>query len=113
MNGDDLVYLGHMLDMADKTVSLVKGKDRVAYGGDETLRLALAHLVQVIGEAARRISASFRESHAHIPWSEIVGMRHKIVHDYMEVDTDILWSVVSVDLPLLIEQLREVLPPER
>ena len=66
----------------------------------------------MIGEAARRISAPFRQGHAHIPWPEIVGMRHKIVHDYMEVETDVLWSVVSIDLPTLIEQLEVLVPPE-
>ena len=51
--------------------------------------LALAHLVQVIGEAARRVSPEFCDAHPEIPWKAIVGMRHKVVHDYMDVDEDI------------------------
>ncbi|MFH1417504.1 MAG: HepT-like ribonuclease domain-containing protein [Planctomycetota bacterium] len=102
---DDLVYLGHMLDMSRKAVAILRGRDRRAYDADETLRLALAHLIQVIGEAARRVSAECRAMHPTIPWPDIVGMRHKIVHDYMDVDSDILWSVVSNDLPALIRDL--------
>lgn len=112
MKKDDLVYIGHMLDTARKARSLLEGKDRNAYDGDETLRIALAHLVQVIGEAARRISGETRKAHSQIPWPEVVGMRHKIVHDYMDVDEDILWNVVTADLPTLIEHLEDIVPEE-
>ena len=112
MNKDDLVYAGHMLDMSRKAVALMRGKDRAAYDADETLRLALAHLVQVIGEAARRVQREFREIHSHIPWADIVGMRHKIVHDYMDVEEDVLWSVVTSDLPTLIRDLGPIIPSE-
>ncbi len=112
MSKDDLVYVGHMLDTARKARSLVGTKDRAAYDADETLRLALAHLVQVIGEAARRVSAELRERQPRIPWSDIMGMRHKIVHDYMDVEEDVLWSVVTSDLPDLIRDLERIAPAD-
>ena len=112
MPKDDGVYVGHMLDNAQKARSLLGGRDRAAYDGDETLRLALAHVLQVIGEAARRISDSFRNQHPEIPWKAIVGMRHKVVHDYMDVDADIVWHTVVRELPPLIAQLEGILPPE-
>ncbi len=112
MSKDDLVYVGHMLDMARKAVRLIAGADRRSYDADETIRLALAHLVQVIGEAARRVSPAFREAHPGVPWSDIVGMRHKIVHDYMDVEVDILWSVVTRDRPELVRQLEPIVPAE-
>ena len=108
MSKDDTVYVGHMLDTARKAQSMLGSKDRAAYDADETLRLALAHLVQVIGEAARRVSPELREAHPDIPWSEIMGMRHKIVHDYMDVEEDVLWSVVTSDLPDLIGRLEKM-----
>jgi uncharacterized protein with HEPN domain len=111
MTKDDLVYVGHMLDCARKARAMVTGKDRAAYDADETLRLALAHLIQVIGEAARRVAPEFRAAHAQVPWAEIVGTRHKIVHDYMDVEDDVLWSVVADDLPELIRQLARIVPP--
>ncbi len=109
---DDSVYVGHMLDTALKAVSLLKGKTRQSYDSDETLRLALAHLIQVFGEAARRVSGVFQQAHPEIPWEEIVGMRHKIVHDYLELDEDIVWQVVTVDLAAMIEILDRVAPAE-
>jgi uncharacterized protein with HEPN domain len=56
----------------------------------------------VIGEAARRVSPEIQRSHPEIPWSAIIGMRHKVVHDYLEVDEDIVWDVVTADLPSIV-----------
>ena len=63
------------------------------------------HLVQIIGEAATRVSREFTETHPEIPWAEITGMRHKVVHDYLGVDEDIVWQVATVDLPSLVAVL--------
>jgi uncharacterized protein with HEPN domain len=112
MTKDDDVYLGHMLDQARLAVAKTASMDRAAYDADENLRLALAHLIQTIGEAARRVSVEFRQQYPEIPWSAIVGIRHKIVHDYLHVDFDIIWDVTTADLPLLIAQLESLLPNE-
>jgi uncharacterized protein with HEPN domain len=90
MHKDDLVYIGHMADTARKAASKVQGKTRSEYDQDENLRLALAHLIQVLGEAARRVSPAFQQAHPELPWKQIVGMRHKVVHDYLSVDFDTL-----------------------
>ncbi len=83
MEKDDVVYVRHMLDLAEKAASLVTGVDRSGYDRNETLRLALAHLVQTIGEAARRVSPAYQQQQAEIPWRNIIGIRHKVVHDYL------------------------------
>lgn len=111
MSKDDLVYVGHMLDLAEKAVRKVAGIDRAAFDSNEDLRLALTHLIQTIGEAARRVSPAFQQAHPGPPWSQIVGIRHKIVHDYLHVDFDIVWDVVTSDLPALIAQLKPLVPP--
>jgi uncharacterized protein with HEPN domain len=108
MRPDDSVYIGHMLDMARKATEKVGALRRKDYDSDENLRLALAHLVQVIGEAARRVSSETRSAHPEIPWIDIVGMRSKIVHDYMNVDEDIVWQVVTGDLPALLAALEKL-----
>jgi uncharacterized protein with HEPN domain len=82
-----------------------------AYDADENLRLALIHLVQVIGEAARQVSREFTATHPEIPWENIVGMRHKVVHDYLGADEDIVWQVVTEDLPKLVQALEPLVPP--
>ncbi len=106
------LYLAHMLDTARKAVAKTAGLEREDYDGDENLRLALTHLVQVIGEAARRVSQQTRAAHPEVPWREITGIRHIIVHDYMNVDEDVLWEVVTSDLPPLIALLGQIVPPE-
>ena len=108
MQHDDRVYIQHMLETARRAVSKVGGLDRTAFDGDENLRLALTHLVQVIGEAARKVSATTRGRLPTIPWTAVIGMRHVIVHDYLGVDEDIVWQVVSRDLVSLIAALEEI-----
>jgi uncharacterized protein with HEPN domain len=70
--------------------------------------VALTHLVQVIGEAARQVSKEFMAAHPEVPWANIIGMRHKVVHDYLGVDDDIVWEVASCDLPELITVLKTI-----
>ena len=111
MQKDDLVYVGHMLDTAEKAAAKISGVSRGQYDQDENLKLALARLVQTIGEAARRVSLPFQQAHPEIPWTSIIGMRHKVVHDYLHVDFDIVWGVVTVDLPPLLGSLRRIAPP--
>ena len=109
MRRDDPVYVGHMLDSAAKAVEKVAGMAREDFDRDENLRLALTHLLQIIGEAARRVSTEFQDGHPEIPWKAIIGMRHKVVHDYFGVDEDVVWHTATVELPPLVEKLRGVL----
>jgi len=109
---DDNLYFGHMLDMARKIEQKSQGLTRQRFNDDENLRLALLHLVQTIGEAARRVSEVGREAHPKIPWRGITGMRHRIVHDYLEISDDVLWEVIKKDIPPLLSILEKINPPE-
>jgi uncharacterized protein with HEPN domain len=108
----DLLYLGHMLDVSLQAVAKVEDKSRRDFDQDENLRLALTHLIQVIGEAARRVSPESRQRYPFIPWNDIIGMRHKVVHDYLDIDFDVVWAVATIDLPDLITLLKPIVPPE-
>ena len=112
MTRDDLVYVGHMLDTARKAVRRVVGKTRADFDADEDLRIVLTHLIQTIGEAARRVSPEVRTRHPEVPWNAIVGMRHRIVHDYINVDEDIVWEVASKRLEPLVDLLVRIMPQE-
>lgn len=112
MQKDDLVYVGHMLDAARLIAGKVAGKSRAEFDADENLRLALAHLIQTMGEAARRVSPAFQQAHPLVPWRNIIGMRHKVVHDYLHIDFDIVWAVASVNVPPLVAQLEEIVPSQ-
>jgi uncharacterized protein with HEPN domain len=100
-----------MLDTAQRGVAKIRDKTRQDFDADENLRLALAYLLQIIGEAARQVSAGFRESCPSIPWDAIIGMRHKVVHDYLNVDEDIVWRTATQELGPLVAELHRLLRP--
>jgi uncharacterized protein with HEPN domain len=110
MQKDDLVYVGNMLDTTRAIVAKASGKSRSDFDADENLRLALTHLIQTLGEAARHVSLGFQQRHPQIPWSKIIGMRHKVVHDYLHVDFDIVWAVATINLPPLLIELERIVP---
>jgi uncharacterized protein with HEPN domain len=108
MQKDDAVYLGHMLDTARKISVRVTGRSKADYDNDEDLRFVIAHLIQTVGEAAARVSTATQKAHPEIPWKNVTGIRHRIVHDYMGVDYDILWEVATRHIPKLIGTLEGV-----
>jgi uncharacterized protein with HEPN domain len=76
---------------------------------DELVEVWVVHHLQIIGEAASRLSKEFREKHIDVAWGSMIGMRHVLVHGYFETDTEIVWKVVEKDLPTLKEQLETIL----
>ncbi len=101
-----------MLDHALEAVAMARGKTRADLDKDRQLNLALVRLLEIIGEAASRIPKEEQSRCADISWSEIISLRNRLIHGYDTVDFDILWQIVSQDLPGLIESLREVLGEE-
>jgi len=101
-----------MLEMAEKALSKIRGKTKKDFDADENLRLALIYLLQTIGEAASKISTQFRDKHPSIPWKEIIGMRNKLVHNYLSVDENIVWKTVIEELEPLIDKLKAIIPPQ-
>ncbi|MDF1536951.1 MAG: DUF86 domain-containing protein [bacterium] len=84
------------------------GKTRAQFDSSEDLQIILTHLIQVLGEAARQVSPPFQEANAGIPWSKIIGMRNKVVHDYMSVDLDVVWGVATLELEPLLKKLEKL-----
>src|SRR3712207_1392280 len=109
MQHRDQPYLGHMLDTALQVQVKTAGIDRATFDADENLRLALAYLIQIIGEAAGQVSQAGRVAHPEILWRSITGMRQRIVHDYMNVNFDIVWAVATHDLPDLVAKFEPLL----
>ncbi|MFP4058531.1 MAG: DUF86 domain-containing protein [Candidatus Brocadiia bacterium] len=110
---DVLARLRHMLDSAREAVEMAAGKSRADLDNDRMLELALTHLVQIVGEAARWVPQEARDRHADIPWTAITGLRNRLVHGYDAVDLDILWEIVATDLPVLVEQLEQAVAREQ
>ena len=103
---DDQVSLRQMLEFAEEAVDLADGRSRSDLDLDRPFALSVLHLVQLVGEAARRVSAATREANPHIRWLDAVGMRSRIVHAYDAVDFNVVWETLQLDLPQLIAQLR-------
>lgn len=109
---DDEVRLRHMLDHAQEALSMASGKQRQDLPQNRMLQLALVRLIEIIGEAAARVSLEGQNKFSSIPWAEIIGMRNRLVHGYDQVDLDVLWDTLEFDLPPLIEKLDQILEPE-
>ena len=80
-----------------------------AFRLDELIQTWMVQNIQVIGEVARALSQDLRNEYRDIPWTNIVGMRHVMVHEYFEIDPDIVWEVVSKDLPSLKTHIQAML----
>jgi len=99
------------LDIAEAIERIEKyaSKGRETFEDDELIQNWILHHLQVIGEAARAISDELKDEHDQMPWLQIVGMRHILVHRYFEVDPDLIWSVVEDDVPVLKQQIELIL----
>ena len=109
---DDILRVRHMLDFALKAVIFNKRRSRTDLDSNDMLAMATIHLIEVIGEASRTISETFQEKYPEIPWQPIAGTRNRLAHGYIDVDLDIIWTIVKKDLPSLIRQLKRVLKQE-
>jgi uncharacterized protein with HEPN domain len=99
-----------MVDAIREALSFIAGQERSELDSNRMLTLALVQLLEVIGEAASGISDGFRNTHPTIPWKSIIGMRHRLIHGYFDMDLDIVWQTVRTDLPPLIKQLERLVP---
>ncbi|WP_448541646.1 HepT-like ribonuclease domain-containing protein [Roseiflexus sp.] len=106
---DDHISMSQMLEYAHQACEMATGYDRADLDTNLMLRYAIIYLIEVIGEAARRVSASTRDQYRQIPWSDIVGMRNRLAHGYDDIDLDLLWDTVIIDLPPLITMLESVI----
>ena len=107
---DDTVPMRHMLDYAREALAMMDGRSRHDLDTDRMLQLALTQLVEIIGEAANRVSHEGRSRHPYIPWQDAINTRHRFIHGYDTVDYDVVWQIASQELPLLIAALERALP---
>ncbi|HEX3357631.1 MAG TPA: HepT-like ribonuclease domain-containing protein [Tepidisphaeraceae bacterium] len=106
---DERIYLQHMLETSHRIQNRMSGVAKDQFMHDEDLQIIAVHLLQIIGEAARLITQATRDQMPNLPWKYITGMRHRIVHDYFNVNLEIVWQTVATDLPLLSETLENYL----
>ncbi len=102
----DAAYLWDMLDAARMVEQLSSGLDFTQYSNDRRTQLAVERSLEIIGEAAGRVSAAFCDAHPDIPWRQIIGQRNILIHEYGQVKQERIWKVVRENIPHLIEQLK-------
>jgi len=105
---DDQATLRQMLAHAREALALVQGKSRADLDRERVLALALLQLLQIVGEAAGRLSPAYCDMHPEIPWPQIVALRNRLIHGYDVIDLDIVWSILSTDIPSLIAELERL-----
>ncbi len=105
---EDQVSLKDMLSHAREAMELLGDLSREDLHHDRVMQLALTRLIEIIGEAANRVSAATQVHHAAIPWPQIIGMRNRLIHGYDVIDYDLLWDTITNDLPPLITALQQI-----
>ena len=104
--------LQHMLDETEYLLVESRSLSREQFLTDDTRRRAFVRSIEIIGEAAKGVPKSFRDKHREVPWQSIAGMRDRLIHGYFAVDFEIVWDVVENKIPLLSEQLQQLLNAE-
>lgn len=106
---DDRVYLRHILEAIGKIESYIKDRSYDFFCEDEMMIDAVIRELEIIGEAASSISDDFRKSFPNLPYKEMTEMRNNLIHEYFDVDTEIVWETCKNDLPPLKEKLAIVM----
>jgi uncharacterized protein with HEPN domain len=109
MEQADVIRLQHMRDAAAEALQFAAGKRRADLDHDRMLILAILKDLEIIGEAAGRVTRETKQRNPTVPWDEIVGMRNRLIHGYFDVDLDVVWETISNDLPQLLADVDGIL----
>jgi uncharacterized protein with HEPN domain len=109
----DEAYLLDILIASRKILQFIEGVNREQFDRDELLQNALIRMLEVIGEAARSISEDTKGAHAAIPWRQMIGMRHRLVHEYFRIDLERVWETAQRDIPELLRQVEPLVPRDQ
>lgn len=112
MQPTDVVRLRHMLEAAEEAMAFGTGRTREDLDTDRQLARAVQKSIEIVGEAAKRVSFDVREAHPEVPWRAIAGMRDRTVHRYFDIDLDVVWQTLQTELPPLARSLRTILDRE-
>ena len=108
----DSAYLLDILEAAKLALSYIAGKTKEQFYQETQCQDAVIRRLEIIGEAARRLPLESRNTLPDLPWHSMIGIRNVMIHEYDDVDLTIIWDTVQRDLPLLIEAIEKVVPPE-
>lgn len=92
---NDRIYILHAIDAAEKAMEISNRIKREDLDSDEVYALALARLLEIIGEAANLVSVEYKDKNSDIPWKQMISMRNRLIHGYFDINYDIVWDVLS------------------
>ena len=104
----DAAYVWDMLQAGEEIEDMLGEYDLAAFLDNRMLVRAIERSLEIIGEAARRVSDGFRVAHAEIPWRQVIGQRNILAHEYGQIDHELLFRTASEDIPVLCETLRQI-----
>lgn len=106
-NAIECIYDMHL--HASDICAFTEGKERADLDTDRMLMLAITRALEIIGEAANKISPEERVLFSEIPWIEIVGLRNRLAHEYASIDLSIVWNIATSDIPILLDILETII----
>lgn len=112
MKQPDFVRIQHMLSAVNDALQFSKDRSRKDLESDRILALAIIKCIEIVGEAASKVSTECRDKHPEIPWLDIINMRNRMIHAYHDVNLDIVWATIIQDLPALSKDLQKLLSSE-
>jgi uncharacterized protein with HEPN domain len=113
MTPEDLIRIRHVLDAVKEALAFSKDKCREDLDNNRMLTLAIVKELEIIGEAASKLTPEFKAMQPHIPWVDIVGMRNRLTHGYFDIDLDRVWDTVLEDLEPLRDGLETIIAGEK
>ena len=108
----DPSYLWDMRTYCERLARIVEGREFADFGPESELRLAVERLIEIVGEAARRVSEAFKHAHPEIPWAQIIAQRNAIAHQYDAIDYGEVWRTATVSARELVALLDPLIPPQ-
>ena len=113
MKKDPLIFIKHILESIDKIEAFSKNLSKKTLSKNELKQYAIIRAIEVIGESVKNLPDSLKNKYPNIPWKEIAGTRDKMIHHYFGVDLNIVWDIVSKEIPKLKEDIKDILKKEK
>ena len=109
MKKNDSVYLRHILNSIERIEDYTEGMEKDDFVSSNLVQDGTIRQIEIIGEATKNLSKNIREKHSKISWSDIAGMRDRLIHHYFGVNINAVWDTVKIDLPILKDEILVIL----